>query len=101
MSATDAAKLSTTELRAKFAERLSHLYGTEVPAYNALVEVSRQVNQRVIRRDEAAAQELGSIERVTSERHGAIRVGTPAELSQVARIFGALGMYPTGFYDPA
>ena len=57
------------------------------------------MNQRVIAREGAAAERLGSIDRVTAERHGAIRVGTPAELAQVARVFGALGMYPCGFYD--
>jgi uncharacterized glyoxalase superfamily metalloenzyme YdcJ len=90
----------TTELRARFARRLSELYGHEVPAYNTLVEVSHEVNRRVLERDgQEAAERLGSIDRVTAERHGAIRVGTPEELGQVARIFGALGMHPTGFYD--
>ncbi len=46
-----------------------------------------------------AAERLGSLDRVTAERHGAIRVGTPGELAQVARIFAATGMHPTGFYD--
>jgi uncharacterized glyoxalase superfamily metalloenzyme YdcJ len=87
------------ELRARFARRLSELYGREVPAYNTLVEVSHEVNRRVLQRDGEAAERLGSIDRVTAERHGAIRVGTPEELSQVARIFAALGMHPTGFYD--
>src|SRR5690606_30572825 len=45
------------------------------------------------------AERYGSIDRVTAERHGAIRVGTPEELAQVARIFGACGMSPVGFYD--
>lgn len=89
----------TWQLRARFAERLSELYGGEVPAYNTLVEVSTEVNQRVMARQGAAAERLGTIDRVTAERHGAIRVGSPTELSQVARVFGALGMYPTGFYD--
>jgi uncharacterized glyoxalase superfamily metalloenzyme YdcJ len=89
----------TAELRARFARRLSELYGQEVPAYNTLVEVSHVVNRRVLERDGQGAERLGSIDRVTAERHGAIRVGTPEELSQVARIFGALGMHPTGFYD--
>jgi uncharacterized glyoxalase superfamily metalloenzyme YdcJ len=89
----------TTELRARFARRLSELYGSEVPAYNTLVEVSHEVNRRVLQRDGEAAERLGSIDRVTAERHGAIRVGTPEELSQVARVFAALGMHPTGFYD--
>lgn len=89
----------TTTLRARFAARLSALYGQEVPAYTTLVEVSHEVNQRVLRRDGDRAERLGSIERVTAERHGAIRVGSPEEMAQVARVFGALGMFPTGFYD--
>src|SRR4029079_3728073 len=91
--------VSSTELRARFAARLSDLYGDEVPAYKTLVEVSQEVNQRVLAREGAAAERLGSIDRVTAERHGAIRVGTPGELAQVSRVFGALGMSPCGFYD--
>jgi uncharacterized glyoxalase superfamily metalloenzyme YdcJ len=91
--------VATAELRARFARRLSELYGREVPAYNTLVEVSHEVNHRVLQREGEAAERLGSINRVTAERHGAIRVGTPEELSQVARIFAALGMHPAGFYD--
>lgn len=87
------------ELRAAFAARMALMYGREVPAYNTLVEVASAVNADVTARDGAAAVRLGSIDRVTAERHGAIRVGTPAELAQVARIFGALGMHPVGFYD--
>lgn len=89
----------TWELRAEFARRLSDLYGREVPAYTTLVEVSHQVNRDVVGELGADAERLGSIERVTAERHGAIRVGTGPELAQLARIFGAMGMYPTGFYD--
>ena len=91
--------MSSTELRTRFAARLSSLYGAEVPAYTTLVEVSQEVNQRVLAREGADAERLGSIDRVTAERHGAIRVGTPRELAQVARVFGALGMSPCGFYD--
>ena len=74
------------------------MYGSEVPAYTTLIEVSEAVN-----RDYAArhpqAERLGSIERVTAERHGAIRVGTPAELASVADLFRAFGMHPVGYYD--
>ncbi|MEU8780278.1 VOC family protein [Streptomyces sp. NPDC048637] len=90
---------SQWQLRAAFARRLSDMYGREVPAYTTLVDVSREVNEEVLRERGADAERLGSIGRVTAERHGAIRVGTPGELQQVARIFGALGMYPVGFYD--
>ena len=88
-----------TELRARFAAALSTLYGEEVPAYTTLVEMSQEVNAEVMRREGVEAEHLGSVERVTAERHGAIRVGSPAELAQVARVFGACGMYPVGFYD--
>ncbi|MEV6841592.1 VOC family protein [Streptomyces sp. NPDC051133] len=90
---------SQWQLRALFALRLSQMYGREVPAYTTLVDVSREVNGDVLRAQGADAERLGSISRVTAERHGAIRVGTPQELQQVARIFAALGMYPVGFYD--
>ncbi|MEU5952316.1 DUF1338 family protein [Streptomyces sp. NPDC047525] len=91
--------ISQWQLRAAFAARLSEMYGREVPAYNTLVAVSREVNEDTLRAQGADAERLGSISRVTAERHGAIRVGTPAELRDVARIFGALGMRPVGFYD--
>ncbi|MGW9434264.1 2-oxoadipate dioxygenase/decarboxylase, partial [Streptomyces decoyicus] len=91
--------ISQWQLRAAFAQRLSDMYGREVPAYTTLVEVSREVNEDVLRAQGADAERLGSISRVTAERHGAIRVGTPEELRQVARVFGALGMHPVGFYD--
>ena len=99
MGRVTSAHVSATQLRTRFAAGLSRLYGTEVPAYTTLVEVSRLVNERVVDRLGAEAQRFGSLARVTAERHGAIRVGTVRELSEVARIFGALGMVPCGFYD--
>ncbi|MDX1880183.1 VOC family protein [Mycolicibacterium sp. 141076] len=86
--------VQTWELRAAFAAALSRMYGTEVPAYTTLVEVSTAVN-----RDCATDGRLGSLDRVTAERHGAIRVGSPAEVADVAALFAAFGMYPVGFYD--
>jgi uncharacterized glyoxalase superfamily metalloenzyme YdcJ len=83
----------TWQLRTKFAAALSRLYGAEVPAYNTLVEVSTEVNRDV------ADERLGSLDRVTAERHGAIRVGSARELADVADLFAAFGMYPVGFYD--
>lgn len=93
------ATVGSTALRARFAVVLSELYGREVPAYRTLVEVAHQVNADVVARSGESAERLGSLDRVTAERHGAIRVGTPAELAQVARIFAAMGMHPTGYYD--
>ncbi|MGP5396552.1 2-oxoadipate dioxygenase/decarboxylase [Arthrobacter rhombi] len=91
--------LHTWQLRAEFALRLSQMYGEEVPAYNTLVEVSSHVNQDFMDRHGSDAERLGTLERVTAERHGAIRVGSPQELASVARVFAAFGMHPVGFYD--
>lgn len=89
----------TWQLRARFALRLAEMYGTEVPAYHTLVDVCRDVNDETASARGEAGLRLGSIERVTAERHGAIRVGSPRELAQVARVFAAFGMLPVGFYD--
>ncbi|HEX7187388.1 MAG TPA: VOC family protein [Actinomycetes bacterium] len=91
--------VTTTKLRAEFARRLSAMYGGEVPLYTTLVDVAQEVNEAVLAAQGDAAQRLGSIERVTAERHGAIRVGTPDELRQVGQVFAAMGMHPVGFYD--
>lgn len=91
--------VTTTQLRTRFAAALSRLYGSEVPAYTTLVKAAREVNEQVLAAGGADAERLGTAHRVTAERHGAIRVGSPAELAQVARVFGALGMTPVGFYD--
>lgn len=80
----------TAQLRARFAAALSQMYGREVPAYTTLVEVASEINA-----------ELGGNNRVTAERHGAIRVGTSRELRQVGQIFGGFGMYPVGFTTSA
>ena len=89
----------THALRAAFARSLSAMYGTEVPAYNTLVDVSTAVNADHMAAHPDTAERLGRIDRVTAERHGAIRVGTARELARVAQVFAALGMEPVGFYD--
>src|SRR5699024_5922929 len=89
----------TWELRARFARSLSEMYGVEVPAYTTLVEVSEAVNQDYMNKMGAEGERLGTIGRVTAERHGAIRVGSPQEMGQVAQVFAGFGMYPVGFYD--
>jgi uncharacterized glyoxalase superfamily metalloenzyme YdcJ len=87
------------ELRSRFAHALSQMYGREVPAYTTLVEVAAQVNADVAAALGTGAERLGSLERVTAERHGAIRLGTPTELAQAAQVFAAMGMVPVGYYD--
>jgi uncharacterized glyoxalase superfamily metalloenzyme YdcJ len=91
-------RLATWQLRAQFAAGLSAMYAGEVPAYATLVEVSGQVNAGYVAAHQGAVG-LGSLQRVTAERHGAIRVGSPAELAAVADLFAAFGMFPVGYYD--
>lgn len=90
--------VQTWQLRAQFAAALSAMYGAEVPAYNTLVQVSAEVNRDHVA-TRPSGERLGSLARVTAERHGAIRVGTPAELAELADLFAAFGMFPVGFYD--
>lgn len=91
--------VETFELRARFAKALSGMYGEEVPAYNTLVEVSEEVNRDFMEKMGSEAERLGTLGRVTAERHGAIRVGSATEMRQVARLFRGFGMHPVGFYD--
>src|SRR5258706_414661 len=63
-----------------------------------LVEACAEVN-RGYAAFPPTADRFGSLDRVTAERHGAIRVGSARELAQVSDLFAAFGMYPVGFYD--
>lgn len=75
------------------------MYRNEVPLYGRLVELVREINDDILRRNPNLEQELGSLDRVSEERHGAIRLGTAAELRTMAEVFGAMAMYPVGYYD--
>ncbi len=93
------AEVGTTELRRRFAAGLSRLYAREVPAYQQLLDATAQVNAEVVAARGSQVQRHGGIDRVTAERHGAVRVGTPAELRQLGVVLAAFGMHPVGFYD--
>ncbi|CAH0057894.1 unnamed protein product [Clonostachys solani] len=79
-------------LRSMFASALSHMYQSEVPQYGTLLklvsDINHQTNQKLQHRIEV-------------ERHGAIRLGTAAELATIRRLFSVMGMYPVGYYDLA
>ena len=74
-------------LRADFSQTLSDMYRREVPAYGTLIDIVGRIN----------ADHEGI--RSDGERHGAIRLGTAAELSLIRRVFGVLGLHPVGYYD--
>lgn len=75
-------------IRLLFADEMSHLYRTEVPAYAKLLQLVGAVELACGGRADASI-----------EWHGAIRLGTAAELSLLRRLFAVMAMYPVGYYD--
>ena len=93
--------LSPSQIRAEFSAAMSEMYRTEVPAYGTLVEIVEDVNAAVLERDDnALALTPGEdTNRISAERHGAIRLGTPEELAMMGRVFAVMGMEPVGYCD--
>jgi len=93
--------VSPSQIRADFSAAMSEMYRKEVPAYGSLVEIVEQVNAGVLDRDDnALAMTPGEdTNRISAERHGAIRLGTAEELAMMGRVFAVMGMEPVGYYD--
>ncbi|XXE14502.1 VOC family protein [Pseudomonas sp. Z1-14] len=89
-------------IRQRFSKAMSDMYRDEVPLYGALMNLVEQTNARVLGNDPQLAEHLrntGELQRLDLERHGAIRVGTAAELAMLGRLFAVMGMQPVGYYD--
>ncbi|MBD8099548.1 VOC family protein [Pseudomonas fluorescens] len=96
------AHVSPDEIRKGFSKAMSDMYRDEVPLYGALLELVAQTNAHVLESDQGLAGHLhrtGEIQRLGMERHGAIRLGTAAELATISRLFAVMGMQPVGYYD--
>jgi uncharacterized glyoxalase superfamily metalloenzyme YdcJ len=94
--------VSADSLRAGFASAMSAMYQQEVPQYGTLLKLVSQVNAEVLAQNPALKQQLerdNELARLSVERHGAIRVGTAAELAMLRQVFAIMGMYPVGYYD--
>lgn len=94
--------VSADNLRAGFASAMSAMYQQEVPQYGTLLKLVSQVNAEVLAQNPALKQQLerdNELSRLSVERHGAIRVGTAAELAMLRQVFAIMGMYPVGYYD--
>lgn len=90
------------QMRADFSAAMSSMYRREVPAYGTLLDLVADVNAEVLAEDADLAERLAAtdgLDRISEERHGAIRLGTPAELSTMRRLFAVMGMAPVGYYD--
>lgn len=93
---------SPDRIRSLFAQAMSDMYRAEVPLYGELMELVAQVNADALRKDAALAARIArndELKRIDLERHGAIRVGTAAELSMLRRLFAVMGMFPVAYYD--
>jgi uncharacterized glyoxalase superfamily metalloenzyme YdcJ len=94
--------VSADDIRSAFSAAMSVMYRDEVPAYGTLMELVAKVNDDTLAADPVLKERLDatdSLDRISEERHGAIRLGTPAELSMMRRVFAVMGMYPVGYYD--
>ncbi|MCX8281785.1 VOC family protein [Phyllobacterium sp. 0TCS1.6C] len=94
--------ISADAIRGAFSSAMSAMYRSEVPAYGTLLSLVAEVNSRTLDTQPGLKQRLeqtDTLDRISEERHGAIRVGTPEELSMLRRVFAVMGMYPVGYYD--
>lgn len=87
------------EIRARFSAAMSEMYRKEVPLYGRLIELVREINDDILKQNPQLEVDLGNLDRVSQERHGAIRLGTAAELRTMAEVFRVMEMHPVGYYD--
>lgn len=100
MNSTDI--VSPDDIRASFSQKMSDMYRLEVPQYGQLLDLVADVNQAQLDATPAVRASLEAndeLHRLGVERHGAIRVGSAAELSTMRRIFQVMGLYAVGYYD--
>ena len=83
-------------LRSAFTLCMSAMYQAEVPLYGDLIEIVQDVNQKVMN---ASSERQWDSERLEVERHGAIRLGSPQEISTMRRLLDIIGLHPVGYYD--
>lgn len=92
----------THDIRSAFSEAISQMYREEVPLYGELLEIVDHINVKVLAANpdlETDLRRTGELQRLGPERHGAIRLGTPAELSMMRRVAAVMGMHAVGYYD--
>ncbi|MDR7219892.1 VOC family protein [Aminobacter aminovorans] len=94
--------MSPDAIRAAFSAAMSAMYRDEVPAYGTLMALVADVNEATLVGQpelRASLEATETLDRISEERHGAIRLGTEAELAMMRRVFAVMGMFPVGYYD--
>ncbi|MCK4707878.1 MAG: VOC family protein [Gammaproteobacteria bacterium] len=99
---TSSQLVTASEIRSNFAKAMSDMYRFEVPMYGTLIDMVQQINQQELDSNPELRQSLEqseALQRISAERHGAIRLGTAEELFTMRRLFAVMGMYPVSYYD--
>ncbi len=94
--------IPSDEIRGRFSRAMSVMYREEVPAYGTLLDLVAETNDRVLGEDtdlKDALSQTDNLDRISEERHGAIRLGSADELQMMSRVFGVMGMEAVGYYD--
>ncbi len=94
--------ISANKIRSAFAQGLSEMYQREVPLYGDLLNLVQSVNKQVLSRHPEIAELIAttdSVESLSTERHGAIRLGSAQELFNIRRLFAVMDMHPVAYYD--
>lgn len=94
--------ISPDEIRDRFSKAMSQMYQQEVPQYGTLLQIVKETNAAYLNRHPntfTADLEVSERNRLDVERHGAIRLGTAAELATMKDLFAVMGMSPVGYYD--
>jgi len=91
------------ELQNRLFAQLSAMFGNEVPLYDKSLLVNQVTNRAVC--DLLAQMFRGfsvsdaQLEKTSSERHGAIRIGRNDEYRWIARFFACFAMEPHNYYN--
>jgi len=88
--------INPDDIRTLFSRAMSDMYRAEAQQYGALLELVADVNDETLRRDpdlKASLERAGEFDRLSVERHGAIRLGTAQELVAIRRVFAIMRMH--------
>ncbi len=94
--------VSKDKLRKDFSAAMSAMYQNEVPLYGTLIELVKHANSGMLEKHpelKETLQQANNLNRISEERHGAIRLGKASELFHIRRLFAVIGMEAVGYYD--
>ena len=101
--ATSTVVVPKIDMQNRLFAALSAMFGQEVPLYDRSLLVNAACNRTVCallaKLHVGFVMSEAELERTSSERHGAIRIGRPDEYRWIGRLFACFAMEPHNFYD--